>query len=394
MVQHGATMVPRWCHDGATMVPRWCHDGATMVPRWCHDGAIWHECKWRHGPTPAPLPVNGLRPGPPSETLKDDSPRSRVTFASRRECPHRASTMPSTTCTKCRRANPADAAFCYFDGHLLNGHGATGPVAIGRQPFAHPFVFTSGRQCRNYDELALACHEDWDEALDLLRQGYLERFLGGLGRADLARAARDAARCPDPDLGLDDLLDKLPTDVLQPPHLHAGAAEINLGTLAVGEDRRFELRLENQRHAPALRLGHLRRLRWLAVGEGPAPGRRLFQFGGGGDHPRPRRRPAPARGQQAAGGAAGRRVQRRRRSPSLVRAEVPIRPFPDGPLKGAVTPRQVAEKAKAAPQGRRPPFSRTAPSPAGTRTTAGSTRCRGRRPRASAPCSSSSRCLA
>jgi hypothetical protein len=257
--------------------------------------------------------------------------------------------MPSTTCSKCHRANPDGAAFCYFDGHLLNGHGATGPLAIGRQPFPHPFVFTTGRQCRSYDELALACHEDWDEARNLLKQGYLERFLGGLGRADLARAARDAARAADPDLGLDELLDKLPSEVLQPPYLHAGSAEVNLGTLKVSEDRRFELRLENR---------GMRLLRgsvtcddspWLAVGEGAGAQQKLFQFTGSGAIPvhvvgqRLRAGNKPLEGRlvvESNGGSVT----------VIVRAAVPIRPFPDGPLKGATTPRRVAELAKTAPK--------------------------------------------
>jgi hypothetical protein len=257
--------------------------------------------------------------------------------------------MPSLTCAKCHRASPAGAAFCYFDGHLLNGHGATGPVAIGRQPFAHPFVFTSGRQCRSYDELAIACHEDWNEARDLLKQGYLERFLGGLGRADLARAARDASRAPDLDLGLDELLDKLPTEVLQPPYLHAGVTEMNLGTLPIGAERRFELHLENR---------GMRLLRgsvtcadspWLSLGEGADAREKLFQFTGSGTIPvrvvgqRLRAGNKPLEGQlviESNGGSVT----------VTVRAAVPIRPYPDGPLKGATTPRQVAEKAKAAPK--------------------------------------------
>ncbi len=257
--------------------------------------------------------------------------------------------MPSLTCSKCQRANPDGAAFCYFDGHLLNGHGAAGPVAAGRQPFPHPFVFTSGRQCRNYDELATACHDHWDEARDLLKQGYLERFLGGLGRADLARAARDAARGPDPDLGLDELLDKLPTEVLQPPYLHAGSGEINLGTLKIGEDRRFELRLENR---------GMRLLRgsvtcddcpWLAVGEGAGAQQKLFQFTGEGVIP------VHVVGQRLRAGAKpleGRLVVESNGGSMTVavQAAVPIRPYPDGPFKGAVTPRQIAERAKAAPK--------------------------------------------
>src|SRR5437588_10741685 len=109
------------------------------------------------------------------------------------------------TCTKCSRANPADAVYCYYDGFALgNGNGSA--AAGGLRGFASPFVFPSGRSCRNFDELALACQERWQEACDLLDKGYLESFLSGMGRSDLATAAKEAARFPDRQRGLDKLL--------------------------------------------------------------------------------------------------------------------------------------------------------------------------------------------
>src|SRR5689334_24361724 len=115
------------------------------------------------------------------------------------------------TCSKCSRANPGDAIYCYFDGFVLAGHGQRGgPVAVGTQTFANPFVMPSGRQCRSFNELALACQEEWPAACDMLKEGYLESFLSGLGRVDLALAAREAARFPDCDRALDQLLAKLP----------------------------------------------------------------------------------------------------------------------------------------------------------------------------------------
>src|SRR5713226_4330339 len=98
------------------------------------------------------------------------------------------------TCTKCSRVNPPEAAFCYFDGAVLGGQGRNGgPVAVATQPFTNSFVFPSGRSCRNFDELALACHANWPEACDLLNKGFLSNFFGALGRSDLAAVARDAA---------------------------------------------------------------------------------------------------------------------------------------------------------------------------------------------------------
>ena len=65
------------------------------------------------------------------------------------------------TCTRCSRANPAEAAYCYFDGIALGSHPHNGgPVAVGAQAFVTPFVFPTGRACRSFDELALACQEE------------------------------------------------------------------------------------------------------------------------------------------------------------------------------------------------------------------------------------------
>src|SRR6516164_7790320 len=121
------------------------------------------------------------------------------------------------TCNQCSRANPADAVYCYYDGFVLGGSARNGAAVV--RAFAHPFVFPNGRQCRDFDELALAFQEDWATACDLLHKGYLKNFFSGLGRADLALAAVEAARFPDPDRGLDQLLAKLPTEVLDKPRL-------------------------------------------------------------------------------------------------------------------------------------------------------------------------------
>src|SRR5688572_19545426 len=116
------------------------------------------------------------------------------------------------TCAKCSRANPDEASYCYYDGSILGGHATNGsPLPTGAQTFPHQFVFPSGKACSNFDQLALAFQENWKEATDLLQQGFVEAFLGGLGRADLALAAREAARFPDRDRGMDQLLAKLPS---------------------------------------------------------------------------------------------------------------------------------------------------------------------------------------
>src|SRR5262245_801150 len=145
-------------------------------------------------------------------------------------------------CKKCSRANPPEAVYCYHDGFVLEGHErAGGPVAAGARPFGSPFVFPTGRTCRNFDELALACLQEWDTACGLLRDGYLESFFGGLGRLDLAFVAKDAASFPDLERGLDQLLAGLPTTVLDDPKLRVDPAEVNLGLLESDAERTFDL---------------------------------------------------------------------------------------------------------------------------------------------------------
>src|SRR5205823_2563462 len=134
----------------------------------------------------------------------------------------------SHTCRTCSRVNPADASFCYYDGVALDSHHQGGPVAAGAKPFPTPFVFPNGRQCRNFADLVRACDADWEASQELLRQGFFESFLGGLGRVDLAMAARQAAKEVDRERGLDQFLSKLPAD-REEPKLAAEPLEIDLG---------------------------------------------------------------------------------------------------------------------------------------------------------------------
>ena len=157
--------------------------------------------------------------------------------------------------------NPADAVYCYYDGLVLGGHSRNGgPVAVGSQIFASSFVFPNGKACRSFNELAMACQDDWKTAHGLLKDGYLENFLGGLGRIDLVLAAKDAAKFPDGDRGLDQFLTQIPSDVVDPPKLALETQEIDLGILPVGtDDRQFDLRMENQGMRTVVRLRHLHR---------------------------------------------------------------------------------------------------------------------------------------
>src|SRR5262245_22657481 len=266
----------------------------------------------------------------------------------------------SQTCTKCSRANPPEAVYCYFDGMVLAGHGGNGgPVSVGSQRFQSEFVFPSGHRCRSFDELALACQSHWNEARDLLQQGYLQNFLGNLGRLDLAQAAREAARFPDRDRGLDQLLGKLPSGVLDPAKLRVEPQEVSLGTLQVGQDRKFDLRLHNQGMRLLYGSVTCEDCNWLVLGEGQGAPQKVFQCANEAAVPvrvlgkqlRAGNKPLEARLVVESNGGT---------MTVLVKAEVPVKAFPDGVLDGAKSPRQVAEKAKASPKEAAPLFERGA----------------------------------
>ena len=252
-------------------------------------------------------------------------------------------------CSKCSRVNPGDAVYCYFDGMVLGGNGRVGgPVAVSSQAFSSPFVFPSGKNCRTFNELALACQDDWSAAKDLLTQGFLGNFLGGLGRMDLAMAAKQAAAFPDHDRGLDELLGKLPADVLQPPKLSLETQEINLGNTPFGTTRKLELKMENL--GGRLLYGTVTCPDgWLSFGDQPGVAQKSFQFTHDltlpvkliGDRLRASNKPIETQiVVESSGGT----------KTIVVRAEVPVKVFPPGVLGGAKSPRQVAEKAKAQPK--------------------------------------------
>ncbi|HVS36466.1 MAG TPA: zinc ribbon domain-containing protein, partial [Gemmataceae bacterium] len=259
-------------------------------------------------------------------------------------------------CPKCHRANPAEAQFCYLDGSALGGrNGHAGPLDPGAQPFPMPFVFPNGTICRNFDQLALACHNAWSTAIELLRHGDLAHFLAGVGRVDLAKAAREAARDSDKDRALDQLLGQLPANTIEPAKLHVESLQVNLGQLTIGKDQRWELRLANQGMRMLSGTIAVEEGAWLALGEGGGSPRKVFQFQSNTTIP------VQVRGKllrAAAKPIQGRLVLETNGGSAtvIVTAEVPVQPFAEGALAGAVTPRQIAEKAKKSPREAAPLF--------------------------------------
>ncbi len=260
--------------------------------------------------------------------------------------------MPPT-CKNCRRANPRGAAFCYHDGTPLDGRSDSSAIDAGSRPFSAPFVLPTGKSCRNFNQLALACREEPAAALTVLTKGHLETFLGAQGRTDLAEAAHvarsAAARTANGERALDDFLGRLPAPALLPGRLHVEPEVIDLGTMHLGEDRRCELVLHNKGLRLLFGSASCDGCPWLSLGDGPPRQRMLFQF--------PSKTVIPLHVQGSRLHAYRDPQQGEVRLDSnggtvtvVVRVRVAVRPFPEGALAGALSPRELASKARDVPK--------------------------------------------
>lgn len=253
-------------------------------------------------------------------------------------------------CSKCSNVNPVEAVYCFYDGMLLStGNGSGGPVNAGAAPFPTPFVFPTGQTCQNFDQLALTCEQNWLAATDVLKQGFLVGFFGGLGRADLAISAKEAAAHPDIHRGLDQLLAKLPTQVLESPKLKVEPSSVNLGVVPMGTDRHFDITLINQ--GMRLLYGTIASdSKWMTVGEAPGQDQKLFQFTDETTIRVQINGSALRAGPKPLAGELIVQYNGEQQAVIAVQLEVPVKPFQQGVLAGATTPRQIAEKAKVTPK--------------------------------------------
>jgi hypothetical protein len=236
---------------------------------------------------------------------------------------------------------PQGALFCHADGRAV-GEGDNNAF----RQFPAPFVLPAGKACGSFDELVAALLDDWDEGRSLLRDGTLEAFFAALGRTDLAREAREAAGHPLADVGLDQLLRRLPSTVLQPAVLLVTPAAIDLGAVRLRVDHDLEVQLTNT--GMGLLHGTARCLSpWLTFADGSDFQRFAFHeecslsVRARGDRLRASQK--ALEGEVVLETSAGAQVVQ-------VTAKAPPVPFAIGALAGATTPRQLASKARAHPR--------------------------------------------
>lgn len=245
-------------------------------------------------------------------------------------------------CRECKRLNPSEAVYCFYDGVPLAG--ASGRTDFRTWAFPNPFVFPSGQECANFLQLATACRRWPEQTLDILGQGFFEAFFSSLGRADLALVARNAARMTDRDRALDELLGSLPGSPLPPASLAIDPQEKDLGIVPLGEDRQFTLTLTNQGQRLVYGKVAVEDCPWLAMGDGAAE--KVFQFFDKLAVPvtvvgkRLRARAQPQKAEITIESNGGNFIL-------PIEVTVPVKPFAEGALAGVTSPRQLAEKAKA-----------------------------------------------
>jgi hypothetical protein len=254
-------------------------------------------------------------------------------------------------CPVCSKLNPADAGYCYYDGTALSGDHAQGPLRVGTVLFPTPFYFPDGQVCANFNQLALACVNRWEDARQLLVDGIWQLFFAGIWRLDLANAARQLAGEPDLDRAINLLLEVLPADpeCLRPAKLAVESSAENLGELALGADCTFEVVIFNQ--GMLLLRGMLTSTcDWLVFGDRAGPSQKMFETRSVCTIPvrvlgsKLRAALKPVQGEIIIDSNGG--------SITVpVKVHVPVCPFPAGVyandvLAGARTPREIALKAK------------------------------------------------
>jgi hypothetical protein len=250
--------------------------------------------------------------------------------------------MPIQVCPRCRRVNPADAAYCHFDGMVLVAIPTAGVAAPGQ--LLQEFVFPSKRRCKTLDDFVQGCQYEWDDARDLLHKGHFTRYFTGIGRMDLARACQEAEKQADPDIALHNFLRNLPASSVPGPKLDLSPRRLVVSQVRAGQTKQVMLKVLNQ--GRGILQGK------VTVAEGP-----WLRVGDNGVCPL-----KATRDQDVAVTIETRGLSPQAYSGRLVvvtnggLAEVPVRvevgaaPFPTSPFKGAASQRELAEKMRANPK--------------------------------------------
>ena len=250
-------------------------------------------------------------------------------------------------CSRCSRANPPEASFCYYDGIGLPGHSQASSATQVR--FSVPIIFDSGAKCSNFEELATTILVEWEAAQKMLKSGAFTKFFSSIGRLDLSAIAAQSANFPAPGQGLDSFLGKLPVQNLMPAKLDVEPEMLDAGILKVGQDKKVPIKIRNLGRRLLFGTVSIEGAGWLNIGDGVPKSRHRFEAFQDAVLPLYvkgkllRASEKPLSGRLVFETSGGTIVV-------PLKAMVPVKPFSGGVLAGAKTPREIALKAKASPQ--------------------------------------------
>ena len=130
--------------------------------------------------------------------------------------------------------------FQMLAGSFVPSHAYVHVVEFGLSVTVHGMRVRSGDLIHADRHGAVVVPEESIDAMAAALDDLMKR------EASIIAAAREAAHFPDHDRGLDQFLAKLPSRALDAPKLHVEPREVSLGTVPLGQDRTFNLQLENQ----------------------------------------------------------------------------------------------------------------------------------------------------
>ncbi|MFM7538420.1 MAG: hypothetical protein ACKO9Z_02050 [Planctomycetota bacterium] len=261
--------------------------------------------------------------------------------------------MTALICPRCQSANPEQARYCHHDGILLDG---VREAQKARAAFPSPFVFKSGLSCPDFKTLGRGILAEWDDSREMLAFADWEGFFSGIGRQDLAQVAAQARLFPDPDRGLDQLVCALPGLEITPGKLASPTEVVDFGTLSIGQNSSTTITLENQGDRLVWGEAFLKDTPWCSLSpEGPLSDRsfRFIRSMSLGIHVSGES--IRRSGRQLTGSLLV-KTESSEFTIQLIAREPDVIPFDGNIFHGAVSPRNIAEKAIKKPREAAPLF--------------------------------------
>ena len=255
--------------------------------------------------------------------------------------------MKALICPRCNQGNPPEASYCHHDGVLLEGVKA---AQKAKTEFPTPFIFKSGLSCPDFKSLGRGILAEWNDSRDMLAFAEWEAFFNGLGRLDLVQIASQARSFPDPDLGLDQLLNGLPGFEANPGALRINQRTLDFGLLQTGVQGRATIRLENNGDRLVWGEAILKDAPWCSLSSEGSLSDRSFRYINSLNLEVIVPSENIRRSGRALTGTMIIKTESEELTIQLLAKEPDVIPFEGDLFHGSTSPRQIAEKSKTKPR--------------------------------------------